>query len=239
MKRIVKVWLRKNGLTPDPNDMTASVSSTGSVSKEDIIDAIMADGTEWQRETITGVIDRYHRKIVQLLSESKDVNDGLVYLRLIVLGIFRGKKYDPTANSVYVTATQGMMLRHMAADLDVEVLGEMPDRINIYQVINMNTRAADGTITRGRNVEIEGSYIKIAGDDPTVGVYLENVDTGDAYKFDDSLIVQNNPAKLMLLIPTNLELGMYRLKVITQYTTSHKLLKVPREAIYGQILTLI
>jgi hypothetical protein len=238
MKHIVKVWLRKIGLTLDPNDMTAFVSSTGSVNKQGIIDAIMEDGTEWQRETIAGVIDRYQRKVVQMVAESKDVNDGLVYLRLGVSGVFHSKKYDPTVNSVHVSASQGTMLRSMIASLEVEVLGEMPDVMHIYQVVNMHTKTADGTIMHGRNAEVEGSYIKVAGDDPTVGVYLENVDSGEVYKFEDSLIVQNNASKLMLLIPTHLTDGMYRLKIITQYT-SHKLLKAPREAVFGQILTLI
>jgi hypothetical protein len=238
MKNTVKVWLRKNELTPEPNDMTAIVSSTGSVNKQGIIDAIMEDGTEWKRETIEGVVDRYHRKIVQLLSESKDVNDGLVYLRLIVTGNFTGKKYDPAVNGIYVTASQGAMLRSMAANLGVETLGEIPDALHIYAVRNMLTREADGTLSRGRNAEVEGSYVKLAGDDPAVGVYLENSDSGLSIRLDDSYIVTNNPAKLILLIPADMPLGPYRLRIVTQYT-SHKLLKAPRSTAYEQPLNVI
>jgi hypothetical protein len=43
----------------------------------------------------------------------------------------------------------------------------------------------------------------------------------------------------MLLVPSDLETGVYRLKVITQYAASKHLLKTPRETVYVQELTVI
>jgi hypothetical protein len=154
-------------------------------------------------------------------------------------GVFFGKKYDPAKNSVYVSATQGMEIRKELTDTEVEVLGEMPDVIQIYQVINLQTKVADGTLTRGRNAEIEGSYIKVTGDDPTVGVYLESVDGSVLYKLDADLIVVNNPSKLLLLIPAEWQPGVYRLKVVTQYTGAGKQLNAPRQAVFGRELMVI
>jgi hypothetical protein len=45
MKNILKIWLKKNELTPDPNDYTGIVSSMGSVGKSDLIDDVMEEGT--------------------------------------------------------------------------------------------------------------------------------------------------------------------------------------------------
>jgi hypothetical protein len=240
MKNILKAWVRKNELTPDPNDMTAVVSPAGKINKPGLIDAIMEEGIELKRETVEDVVTRFNRVAARFAARGWNVDTGLVYLRAIITGIFHGKKYDPAKNSVYVSATQGMEIRRELADTEVEILGEMPDVMHIYQVINLQTKAADGTLTRGRNAEVEGSYIKVTGDDPSVGVYLESVDGSvDPYKLDADLIIVNNPSKLLLLIPMEWQPGVYRLKVVTQFTGSGKQLNAPRQAVFGQELTVI
>jgi hypothetical protein len=240
MKNILKAWLRKNELTSDPNDMIAIVSSMGKINKSGLIDAIMEEGIELKRETVEDVVTRYNRVAASFAARGWNVDTGLVYLRAVITGIFFGKKYDPSKNSVYVSATQGVEIRKELSDTDVEILGEMPDVIQIYQVTNLQTKAADGTLTRGRNAEMEGSYLKVIGDDPAVGIYLESVDGAvDPYKLDADLIVANNPSKLLLLVPAEWEPGVYRLKVVTQYTGAGKLLNAPRQAVFGQELTVI
>jgi hypothetical protein len=240
MINILKAWVRKNELTPDPNDMTAVVSSAGKINKSGLIDAVMEEGIELKRETVEDVVTRYNRVAARFAARGWNVDTGLVYLRAIITGIFRGKKFDPTKNSVYVSATQGMEIRKELANTEVEILGEMPDVMHLYQVINLQTKAADGTLTRGRNAEVEGTYIKVTGDDPSVGVYLESVDGSQlSYKLDADLIVVNYPSKLLLLIPAEWQPGVYRLKVVTQFTGAGKQLNAPRQAVFDQELTVI
>jgi hypothetical protein len=238
MKNILKAWLRKNELTPDPNDYTAIVSPMGSINKSGLIDAVMEEGIELKRETVEDVVNRYNRLAARFAARGWNVDTGLVYLRAIITGVFFGKKFDPSKNGLYVSATQGVEIRKELADTEVEILGEMPDVMNIYQVINLQTKAADGTLTRGRNAEVEGSYIKIAGSNPSVGVYLENVVSGKAYRLDEEYVIMNNPSKLMLLIPLEVEAGICRLKVVTQFSSGH-LLKTPREVVFAHELTVI
>jgi hypothetical protein len=212
----------------------------GKVNKSGLIDAIIEDGIELQRETIEDVVTRYNRKAAWFVVRGWNVDTGLVYLRAIITGIFRGKKFDPAKNSIYVSATQGVEIRKELSNTEVDLLGEMPDVMQIYQVINLQTKAADGTLTRGRNAEVEGSYIKVTGDNSTVGVYLESVDGSvDTYKLDVDLIVVNNPSKLLLLIPAELQAGAYRLKIVTQFTGAGKQLNTPRQAVFDQELTVI
>jgi hypothetical protein len=239
MKNLLKAWLKKNELTPDPNDMTAIVSSAGKINKSGLIDSIMEDGIEMQRETIDDIVTRYNRKAAFYVARGWNVDTGLVYLRTIITGIFHGRKFDPEKHGIYVSATQGVEIRKELADTDIEVLGEMPEMMNIFQVINMQTKVADGTLTRNRNAQIEGTYLKLAGSDPATGVYLEHVDSGAKYRFEDEFIVINNPSKLMLLIPSDLDTGTYRLKIVTQFTGSSRLLAAPRETVFGQDLAVI
>jgi hypothetical protein len=239
MKNILKALLKKNELTSDPNDFTAVVSSMGKIDKSGLIDAIMDEGVELKRETVEDVINRYNRMAASYAARGWNVDTGLVYLRTVITGTFFGKKFDSAKNGLYVSSTQGVEIRRELADTEVEILGEMPDVINIYQVTNLQTKAADGTLTRGRNAEVEGSYIRIAGSDSSVGVYLENVDNGQVHKLNEEYIIVNNPSRLMLLVPSDLEAGAYRLKVVTQCASGKHLLKTPRETVFTQELALI
>ena len=239
MKNTLKAWLRRLDVTPDPNDYSAVVSYMGSVNMKSVIDAIISDGIELKRETIEAAVNRYHRKCAEFVLNGWNVDTGLVYMRAIITGAFYGKKVDPTRNSVYVSVTQGAEIRKEVAQTQVEILGEMPDVMYILQVTNMQTKAADGTLARGRNALVEGAYLKVTGAEPAVGVYLINVETGQETKLDDDLLVTNDPSKLMLLIPADCPTGTYRLKVVTQFTGANKLLKAAREAVFAQELTVV
>jgi hypothetical protein len=241
MANILKVWLKKNELTPDPNDYNAVVSSVGSISKQGIIDALVKEGVELQRETLEDVVNRYNRVCAAHVLSGWNVDTGLVYMRPVVSGAFYTKKFDPAKNSVYVAVTQGSSIRKEVSDTKVEVLGEMPDMMYIMQVVNMQSKSSDGTLVRGRNAQVEGAYLKLVGDDPAVGVYLTSVGVKNAVetKLDADHIVTNEPSKLLILVPADLPQGAYRLKVVTQFTGSNKQLKAPREAVFGQELAVV
>jgi hypothetical protein len=239
MKNVLKIWLRKNELTPDPNDYSGVVSPMGSLSKSALIDAVMEEGTEYKRETVEDIVDRFNRNAAKYSVAGWNVDTGLVYLRAIVTGAFYGKIVDPEKNRVYVSATQGLTIRKEIAQTSIEILGEMPDVMYILQVTNLQTKLPDGTLTRGRNAQVDGSYIKVAGTDATVGVYLVHTESQAEVKLDADCIAVNDPSKLMLLIPADMETGTYQLKIITQYTVGKQLLKAPRQAVFHQDLVVI
>lgn len=239
MRNILKIWLRKNKLTPDPNDFSAVVSSMGSAGKKELIDDVMAEGTEHKRETVEDIVTRYNRKAADRVLNGWNVDTGLVYMRSVVTGVFYDRKFDHAKNSVYVSVTQGPDLRKQAGETEVQVLGEMPDVMYISRIVNMYTKAADSTLSRGRNAQVEGAYLRIAGDAPETGVYLVNVETNAEIKLEEEYIVVNDPGKLILLIPADIEEGVYQLKVVSQFTSSGKLLNAPRTVISQEELTVI
>jgi len=128
MKKTLKAWLKKNQLTPDPNDFSASVVSLGSVDVTTIIDELVNEGMEVKRETAVDIVTRFNRKAADLALSGYNVNTGLVYMRSIVKGTFYNKTWNPDVNSVYVSITQGFDLRQAVADTAVEILGEQADR---------------------------------------------------------------------------------------------------------------
>lgn len=238
MKNKLKVWLKPNELTPDPSDFSAVLSPAGNVDFDGIVDEVMNEGTEYQRDTVVDISRRFMRAGSRLVLRGYNVNTGQCYMRAIVTGVFYGRKWDPERNSVYVSITQGVDLRGECVDTEVEILGVKPDLMEITRVVNLVSKQADGTIPRGRNAQVEGSYLKLAGDDPAVGVYLTDASSGAEIKLAAEDIVTNEPSRLIIYVPGDLPEGQYHIRVVTQYSGSN-LLKSTRETITGLAHTVV
>ena len=75
---------------------------------------------------------------------------------------------------------------------------------------------------------MEGNYLKLAGDDPTVGITLVDED-GTETRIDPAMVAVNEPKKLVFMLPSGLEAGTYTLRIATQYTGNNDTLrKAPR-----------
>lgn len=239
MKNILRAWLKKNQLTPDPNDFTASVVSLGSVGIDQIIDEIISDGTELKRETILNVVTRFNSKAASMALSGYNVNTGLVYMRSTIKGVFYNKTWDPAVNSVYISITQGADLRAAVAETSVEILGEQSDPQEIYSVTDQTTGKTDGTLTKGRNAEIKGSYLKIAGENEACGITFTNTATQEATKLATSDIVLNEPSRLLIFVPATLAAGEYELTVTTQFSGGGNPLKQPRSTTFGAPIVIV
>ncbi|MDR1154280.1 MAG: DUF4469 domain-containing protein [Bacteroidales bacterium] len=238
MKNKLKAWLKPNDLTPNPNDFSAVLSPAGNVDFNGVVDEVMSEGTEYQRDTVVDISRRFMRAGSRLALSGYNVNTGQCYMRAVITGALYGKKWDPARNSVYVAIIQGADLRRECADTEVEILGVKPDLMAITRVVNLVSKQADGTLPRGRNAQVDGSYLKLAGDDPAVGVYLVEASSGAETKLAAEDIVTNDPSKLIIYVPGDLPAGEYRIKVVTQFTGG-RLLNAPREAIYDAAYTVV
>ena len=114
-----------------------------------------------------------------------------------------------------------------------------PERNRLRVSIDLSNGRTDGTLTRGFNAELRGTMIRIAGDDPTVGLWLRSLETGDDFRLPDVHIALNEPSRLLLLIPASLQEGEYELRVTTQFNHSHKPLRTPRTATLAATLTVV
>ena len=224
----LKAWLMPNELTPNPDDFNAIIESMGSAAPKDIIRELVAEGMELKPETVLDVVTRYNRKCVEMLFRGYSVNNGIVHMRTAIRGTFHDKKWNAERNSLHVSITQGAALKTAAADTAVEIMGEHPDPISLYTVTDLSTGKTDGTLTRGFNAELRGTYIKIVGDDAACGLYFVNVETSEAIKLDSRYISVNEPSRLMIIVPATMSAGTYELRVTTQFSRGNVALKKPR-----------
>ena len=106
--------------------------------------------------------------------------------------------------------------------------------ITINSVYDPLLDETNGRITSGSNLVINGVNIKIAGENPSNGVFFTKVGSSEQQKV--RLIVHNNPSQLTVLLPT-LAPGDYQLTITTQFSTSTKSLKEPRSYTFTPLLT--
>jgi hypothetical protein len=121
----------------------------------------------------------------------------------------------------------------------VEILGEQSDPLEIYSVTDQTTGKTDGTLTKGRNAEIKGAYLKIAGDNEACGIAFVNTTTQEAIKLNTPDIVLNEPSRLLIFVPASLAAGEYELTVTTQYSGSNRLLAQPRSVTFSQSIVIM
>lgn len=233
MKKTLNAWLKKNLLTEDPKDYVAIVQKKGSAGITEIVDELVNEGMEIKRETVVDIITRFNRKAADLVLSGYNVNTGLVYMRPVIKGVFYDKTWNAGVNSVYITINQGADLRNAVAETVVEIMGEQSNPLEILSITDSSTGKTDGTLTLGRNAELRGSYLKIAGDHPDCGITFTNTDTQVVTKLAMGDIVLNEPSRLLILVPAALAKGEYELTLTTQFTSGSIILKTPRTASFG------
>ena len=101
-------------------------------------------------------------------------------------------------------------------------------------MVDSKTGSVNDLLTPGGTLKIKGGKLKIAGDNPLVGVFFEN-ETANLTQVPEIDIIVNNPAELIVQIPT-LTAGTYKLVIRSQFATG-KLLKEPRATVFDKILT--
>jgi hypothetical protein len=226
----MKAWLIKNHLTDDPFDLVGVIDGNGNIGVEGIVDEMVSEGMELKRETAIDIISRFNRKSIDLALSGFSVSTGLVNMHATIRGVFYDRKWDPERNRLRISISPSADMRRAIDETEVEILGEHAELIALFGITDLSTNKADGTLTRGFNAELRGTYIRVAGDDPTVGVWLHNTETGEDLRLPDTSIVLNEPSRLLLLIPANFAVGEYELRVSTQFSRGNKPLQTPRTA---------
>lgn len=221
----LNAWLRPNLLTDDQSDFVATPVMAGSIGVAEIVTALIKEGMEIKEETAIDIISRFNRKTAEMVVSGYSINTGLVLMRPAIKGVFHNKNWDAEKHSVYININQGALLRKEIAQLKVDILGEQASPMSLFSITDKSTGKSDGTLTVGKNAEIRGTYIKIAGDNAENGIYFTNVETKKKEKVTD--VVLNEPSRLLILVP-KLSAGTYELSVTTQGSTNNTLLKEPR-----------
>jgi len=182
-------------------------------------------------------VNLFPKKMAYLLCDGFSVNTGCFTAGPLVKGVFGSPQetYDPGKHALLFQFNQGDTLRSELSSIEIEIMGVPDTGLSISQVTDIKTGSVNDLLTPNRNLKINGSKIKVAGEHAGNGVYFVNQASGESVKVDPSDMVTNNPSELIIVIPA-LAAGTYKLQITTQFNTSTPL-KEPRTAIFDRVLT--
>jgi len=239
MKHTWKAFLQQNHLTASEKDLRASVSTLGkrALRNADIARMIKDEGSEFQYETILKMLNVNDRIIRELVQRGHSVLTGAAQYTPRIQGTWVGAsaKFNPAVHKIGLHIMPSAEMRAAFKEIGVEVLGMKPGGAFIGLVTDTTTGLADGTMTSGDDIMIEGAKLKIApDDDETLGVFFISSDDETVTRVTRRLTA-NNPKSLLARVP-ELPPGQYTLRVATRFSTSGTLLKEPRVIEYDRPL---
>jgi hypothetical protein len=226
-------YLIDNTITLDPNDKIAKVKTRKTKGIDDIAARIVAERTEYRRETIANILTLANAVKLDYLAQGDAVNDGIVILEPAVTGTFvNSTDFDDSRHTcvinTHVTNDVHAMLKQVKgvySGLTVENGGA-----SITSVTDSTTGLTNEVITPGKNVTIVGNKIRVIpeeGETVESCITYTNVSTNDVVTQEDAPVI-NDPSKIVMQLPA-LTAGFYRLTVKTLYSSSGSAtLKAPR-----------
>jgi hypothetical protein len=234
----IKAQLYNNVLTGNPNDFIARVVSEKSLSIRDIVQsAIDRGGANISAEAMEHSVNLFLKEMTYCLCDGFSINTGYFTAQPSIKGVFNSadEMFNREKHRISFDFHQGTLLRKELANVEIDILGIADASCTITQVIDVKTGSISDLLTPNRNLKINGSKIKILGDNATNGVYFVNQETDELIKVEDSDMVTNNPSELIIVIPA-LDAGNYQIEVKTQYGSGAPL-KEAKTTVFERILT--
>lgn len=224
----LKAWIAPNTVTKDPNDKILILDPAGKIGLDKVFDEMRLEDTGLRQETLVHVVSLYERVVARLLMNGYHVNTGLFYAVPRFTGLIEKGRWNPEKNNIYVSFTQDKVLREEIRKTEIAIQGEKAELMYVIETEDRSTGLTDGSMTPGRNFAIRGAYLRVEGDDASVGITFVNAETKAQVKLTSDMFAVNNPSELIFLVPTGLPEGNYELSICTQYSRNKVLLKQPR-----------
>jgi len=173
MKNVLKALLMKNQLTNDPTDYKAQVIVKGNMGMSDIVDELIKDGLTLDKETVIDILSEYNQKSANLALSGYNVNNGLVNLRSSIKGSLYQGKWNPNANWVDVSVSQGAELYQAVAQTNVEIIGEKDESLEIRQLSEQINQFTGSSQSKFHTPELLGTRLK-STTEPACGMAFRN-----------------------------------------------------------------
>ncbi len=228
-------------LTERKDDRFGRVVTTRSNKIDDLIKKAVARRTDLNASTLKASFEILKSIALEELTAGASVEFGLGYYSLGVNGIFIGDhaRWDNSQHSLSIQVAPTAELRSMLKKTTVDVRGMASFGTVINSVTDVASGEVNSRITPGGGVNLAGSKIKIAGDLPEVGICLISEATGENFAIPMTSILVNEPSKVSFIVPAALPTNDYKLRIITQFSSSGINLKETRSYTFDYVLSVI
>jgi len=226
----IKVLLHHNYLPGTEGTFQARTVNEASLSVDQVCAYLLnRGGFMGEYENLVENVRQYLDEAVYLLCNGMAINTGYFTIYPNIGGSFDNARetYDPKKHPISFRFRTLAKLRRLINEITVSVEGIADASGWIDEFHNTDEDETNNVFSSGNIFIVQGSKIKLAGDDPNVGLYFVPViDPAHAVKV--TRIVENNPNKIIGVAPQT-EYQQNRIEIRTQYAGSTTvLLKAPR-----------
>jgi hypothetical protein len=235
----VIVELYQLAISEREDDRFGRVVTSKSLDEDDLIKIAVSRRTDLSPTSLKSSMEILKELAVEQIANGASVAFGLGYFNLGVNGIFFGDnaQWNSEEHKLAVHVRPTAELRDAVRSAVVDVRGMASVGTYINTVFDVASGELNAILTPGGAVNVTGTKIKIAGDDPTNGIKLIDVATATETVIDPASVAVNDPSKLTFVLPVDLAVGDYRLAITTQFSSTNVLLKTPRTYMFDYVLS--
>jgi len=132
MEKILKAKLYKKQLLSDAFDYNAQVIFEGEIDIEGVVEELIKDNNDLNRESILDIISKFNQKTADMIFTGHTVNTGLVTINPAIKGPFNEKKWNPLFDRLEATITQGPDLEKAISETNVELNDENNELLGLF-----------------------------------------------------------------------------------------------------------
>jgi hypothetical protein len=226
----IKVKLYPNYLQNAEGAYVARTDNEATLSVEDVCAALKnRGGYGGKYDILVDNVKQYLTEAVYQLCDGYAVSTGYFSVHPNIGGTYNSDKeaHDHKKHPITFRFRTRKPLRALAQTIAVEIQGIADTSGYIGEFLDYDEESVNTLYVPGDQFAITGHKIKLAGEDPGVGVFFVPVDDpSKAVKVER--IAENNPSKITGIAPKT-EFQHNRIEIRTQYAGSGSyLLKVPR-----------
>jgi hypothetical protein len=230
--------LNENSLTPDPNDCSAQPENVRSYSHDEVIERINKRGSSITKADLMSGFELYYNEVADIIADGGAVHTPLFVTVPSIPGVFTSiaDNFDSSRHAVKTNLNPGILLRQATAKIKVRKVQVADPSPYIVEVVDIASGTTNDILTPGGVVQLRGSRLKFLADKPENGVFFiddNNVET--RY----NLVVENKPARVIVVMPDTLAQGSYRIELRTTCSSTNKEAKTMKRGQCNKILTVI
>ncbi len=233
---MIKYLLRENPLTANPDDRMAQEVDARSYSQEEIVEEMMKRGTSLTRADIAAYQKLEAEVYADIIAGGGHINTPILNTNFSISGVFENQEdsFDRERHTLKLNVTAGSALKEAALRAKLQKVEGSNTDPSISGVTDKISGSKEN-IKVGSVMEIRGSRLKFDAADGDQGVFI--LIGNDSYRCDT--VIENMPARLIVMIPATLPEGECTIEVRTKITSNNVSGKFLKTGKYNKALTAI
>jgi hypothetical protein len=218
---MLQYTLVENLLTPAPNDFMAQPVNVRSYTLAEILRRILSRNTGLSEAQLTASVNEFIEEVGLITEEGDTVNTPLVHTILSIPGVFEGAadSYDGKRHRTRINTNAGVRLTTAIVKVKPQKIDVAETVPHILEAKDVVSDTVNETLTPGGVLQLRGSRLKFMPAEAGNGVFL--VDEQGVER-QLTTVVENKPARIIVLLPADLAVGTYWVEVRTSGTVNGK-----------------